>query len=76
MANTTKMILLNEETNIEPYEIEDIKQKIHTIRGKQVMLDSDIAIEFEVETKRINEAVKRNYKRLGRNGANLESYAI
>ena len=27
------------------------------------MLDSDISIEFEVETKRINEAVKRNYKR-------------
>ena len=29
MANTTKMNLLNEETNIEPYEIEDIKQNIY-----------------------------------------------
>lgn len=63
MANTTKMILLNEETNIEPYEIEDIKQKIYTIRGKQVMLDSDIAMLYEIETKKLNQSVKRNKKR-------------
>ena len=63
MANTTKMNLLNEETNIEPYEIEDIKQKIYTIRGKQVMLDSDIAMLYEVETKKLNQSVKRNKKR-------------
>lgn len=63
MANTTKMILLNEETNIEPYEIEDIKQKIYTIRGKQVILDSDIAKLYEVETRVVNQAVKRNIER-------------
>ena len=63
MANPVEVAPVNEDSNIEQHEIEDIKQKIYTIRGKQVMLDSDIAIEFEVETKRINEAVKRNYKR-------------
>ena len=42
---------------------EDIKKLIYTIRGKQIMLDSDIANLYEVETKRINEAVKRNSKR-------------
>ncbi len=42
---------------------EDIKSLIYTIRGKQVMLDSDIAIQYKVETKKVNEAVKRNHKR-------------
>jgi len=41
----------------------DIKSLIFTIRGKQVILDSDIAKQYEVETKRVNEAVKRNLKR-------------
>jgi hypothetical protein len=42
---------------------EDIKNKIYTIRGVQVMLDSDLAELYQVETKRINESVKRNPKR-------------
>ena len=33
---------------------------IYEIRGKQVMLDSDLAKLYHVETKRINEAVKNN----------------
>jgi hypothetical protein len=37
-----------------------IKDKIYTIRGLQVMLDRDIAEFYEVETKRVNEAVKNN----------------
>ncbi len=41
----------------------DIKNKIYEIRGKQVMLDSDLANLYHVETKRINEAVKNNYKK-------------
>jgi len=41
-------------------EIENIESKIYTIRGKQVMLDSDLAKLYHVETKRINEAVKNN----------------
>ncbi|NQU78700.1 ORF6N domain-containing protein [Candidatus Woesearchaeota archaeon] len=40
-----------------------IKNKIHTIRGLQVMLDRDLAELYEVETKRLNEQVKRNIER-------------
>ena len=37
-----------------------IENLIYEIRGKQVMLDSDLANLYHVETKRINEAVKNN----------------
>jgi len=40
--------------------LEKIKSKIITIRGQQVFLDSDIAGLYDVETKRVNEAVKNN----------------
>lgn len=36
---------------------------IYTIRGKQVMLDSDLAKLYQVETKNLNKAVKRNIER-------------
>jgi hypothetical protein len=39
---------------------ESLQDYIFTIRNKQVMLDSDLAKLYQVETKRINEAVKRN----------------
>ena len=54
---------INENINEEIYEVEQIKQKIYLIREKQVMLDSDVAEFYKVETKRVNEAVKRNFKR-------------
>ena len=38
----------------------DIENMIYEIRGKQVMLDSDLAKLYGVKTKRINEAVKNN----------------
>ena len=41
----------------------DIKSKILTIRGMQVMLDSDLAELYGVETRILNQAVKRNGKR-------------
>jgi hypothetical protein len=41
----------------------NIEEMIYEIRGKQVMLDSDLAILYGVETKRINEAVKNNPKK-------------
>lgn len=37
-----------------------IENMIYEIRGKQVMLDSDLAKLYSVKTKRINEAVKNN----------------
>jgi ORF6N domain len=40
-----------------------IQQKIYEIRGHKVMLDSDLAELYEVETKVLNQAVKRNYDR-------------
>ncbi|MEE0865246.1 MAG: ORF6N domain-containing protein [Clostridia bacterium] len=42
---------------------EEIKNLIFTIRGKQVMLDSDVAMLYHYETKNINKAVKRNIER-------------
>ena len=39
---------------------EKIENLIYEIRGKQVMFDSDLARLYNVETKRINEAVKNN----------------
>ncbi len=42
---------------------EYIKNQIFTIRGKQVMLDSDLAKLYEVSTSRLNEQVKRNTER-------------
>ena len=43
--------------------IEDIKNLIYTIRGKQVMLDSDVADMYCCETKYVNRVVKRNIER-------------
>lgn len=44
-------------------EIEELKNRIHVIRGQQVMLDKDLAELYGVEVKRLNEAVKRNIER-------------
>ena len=41
----------------------NIESMIHVIRGQQVMLDSDLAMLYGVETKRLNEQVKRNINR-------------
>lgn len=60
---------MNEENNLVPItnklniETEDIKNLIYTIRGKQVMLDSDVARLYKTETRAINQAVKRNIDR-------------
>jgi hypothetical protein len=44
-----------------PQEI--VESKIFLIRGKRVMLDKDLAMLYGVETKALNQAVKRNSKR-------------
>ncbi len=43
--------------------VETIEAMIYTIRGQRVMLDSDLAKLYEVETRRLNEQVKRNSDR-------------
>ncbi len=40
-----------------------ILRNIYTIRGKQVMMDSDLAELYNVETKVFNQSVKRNIER-------------
>ena len=46
-----------------PIVTEQIERNIYTVRGVEVMLDSDIASIYDVETKRINEAVRNNPKK-------------
>lgn len=46
---------------------ENIENLIHYVRGQQVMIDSDLALLYNVETKRLNESVKRNAKRFPNN---------
>ena len=41
----------------------NIESQIHVTRGQQVMLDSDLAMLYGVETRRLNEQVKRNINR-------------
>jgi len=43
--------------------VEIIERKIYLIRGEKVMLDSDLAVLYEVETSNLNKAVKRNIDR-------------
>ena len=51
------------EEELELTTTEDIQNLIYTVRGKQVMLDSDVANLYHYETKKINQAVKRNIER-------------
>ena len=50
-----------EEKDLIPQEI--IESKIFLIRGRKVMLDRDLSVLYGVETKAINQAVKRNFQR-------------
>lgn len=44
-------------------QIQSVQDKIYEIRNQKVMLDFDLAALYEVETKNLNLAVKRNIKR-------------
>ena len=44
-------------------ELQTIQTKIYEIRGQRVMLDFDLAELYEVETRTLNQAVKRNIDR-------------
>jgi len=48
-------------TEVIPQQI--IESKILIIRGKKVMLDRDLAVLYDVETRTLNQAVRRNIKR-------------
>lgn len=59
MEEDVKETLVSVE-NITPITVQKL---IYFIRGKQVMLDSDLAMLYQVETKNLNKAVKRNISR-------------
>ncbi len=48
-------------TDLVPQEI--IESKIYIIRGKKVMLDKDLALLYQVETRALKQAVRRNIER-------------
>ena len=53
----------NQPLHLLSIENKSIEECIYNIRGQQVMLDSDIAFFFEVETKNLNKQMKRNINR-------------
>lgn len=66
MSKTEKELIVIDEKAQEPSsEVShyDIKSMIYVIRNKQVMLDSDLAMLYQVETRVFNQAVKRNIER-------------
>lgn len=67
MNTGTNITPINEDLNVAKYEPINIKNLIYCIRGKQVMLDSDVAKLYHYETKRINETVSRNKERFPEN---------
>ena len=67
MSKENNIAPINEELNVVKYETENIRNLIYTIRGKQVMLDSDVARLYHYPTKRVNETVRRNQERFPEN---------
>ena len=59
-TNTKHEVAICDIKDIDSINIESL---IRVIRGQQVMLDSDLAMLYGVETKRLNEQVKRNINR-------------
>lgn len=66
MANKQE---LDKSTGLIPSVVEarDIKSLIYVVRGQQVMLDSDLAMLYQVETRVFNQAVSRNIERFPEN---------
>ena len=65
MGEKTKELIvqeINEELYMDTSEV-TIKNLIYVIRGQQVMLDSDLAMLYHVETFNLNKAMKRNVDR-------------
>jgi hypothetical protein len=67
--NRTNEIKAHENNESPKIEISEstIKYLIYEFRGQQVMLDSDLAMLYQVETKVFNQAVKRNIERFPEN---------
>jgi hypothetical protein len=60
---TLKILIYLQNINIDVMDLELIKRRIFEIRGQQVLIDFDLAELYKVETKVLNQSVKRNIKR-------------
>ena len=63
MEQNNNIVPKNVELDETIYDADKIKNLIYNIRGKQVMLDSDVAMLYHYETKNINKSMKRNIER-------------
>ena len=67
MAEVERTVLAEAKNNLSVSNIEstgyDLKGMIYVVRNQQVMIDSDLAMLYQVETKALNRAVKRNINR-------------
>ena len=67
MTDTKQEIMVKEDKSLKKSNMDlipfDIKNMIYIVRNRQVMIDSELAMLYQVETKRLNEAVKRNIAR-------------
>ena len=65
MSEETKEIVEKETIQESDINIDEnaIKSLIYVVRGQQVMLDSDLAMLYQVETKALNRTMKRNISR-------------
>ena len=48
--------------NDDELKIEEIKLMIYEVRGRKIMLDSDLAKLYDYETKNFNRQIKKSYK--------------
>lgn len=64
-AEETALVEQNSDLSVSNVEMTgyDIKSMIYVVRNQQVMMDSDLAMLYQVETKVFNQAVKRNIAR-------------
>ena len=63
MENAVEKNNTNDKIKLIKSSSDNIRNLIYTIRGKQVMLDSDVAMLYQYTTKNINKAMKRNLDR-------------
>jgi ORF6N domain len=56
-------VFMADDKNLVIVDNKEIQSMIYTFRGRQVMIDRDLAYLYNVETKALNQAVKRNINR-------------
>ena len=59
----SKIVKINKHGDKSMIPVERVERQIFLIRGQKVMFDFDLAELYQVETKNLNRAVKRNFDR-------------